>query len=230
MGVWKERAMRRHLVARASAGVILLAAIVVVALAFTAGGGRPQEIVAAQAPTLPSLPPTNPCPGCGPSGLPGNAQAAWAYPENFCLKSNAPAATYAVLYGLGRRAPGPATFFAEVQGHVRQLDTLQPGQRAVEFPALELSPGQTFLLTVWATTNGRATGQRILFGNGTTQRNATLTCDCEQQVTTTTTPISPTSTPRNTTTVPGATTTTTPISPTSTPHNTTKVGTLVPAR
>ena len=153
---------------------------------FAVSGGRPQEIVAAQVPTLPSLPPTNPCPGCGPSGQPGNGVSAWAYPENFCLPASAPNATYALWYGLSSGAPEAATFFGSIQGIVRQLDTLQPGTRAVEFPVIEVAPGETFQLTVWATTNGQANGPRILFGNGTTQRNATLTCDCEQQRTTTT--------------------------------------------
>ncbi len=215
--------MRRHLFARASALVTLFAAIVVVALGLTAAGGRPQEIVAAQVPTLPSLPPTNPCPGCGPSGLPGNGVSAWAYPENFCLPASAPNATYALWYGLAGGAPASATFFGSIQGIVRQLDTLQPGTRALEYPVIEVAPGETFELTVWATTNGLADGPRILFGNGTTQRNATLTCDCAQQrqVTTTTT------TTATTTTVPGVTTTTTPVSQTSTPRSTTTVVTLV---
>ena len=112
---------------------------------------------------------------------------------------------------------GRWTFYGEIQGTVRTLDTLGAGQQAVEFPAIEVPPGETFFLTVFATAEGAGpTGTRLPFGNGTTQRPATLTCDCVQQVTTLVTTTSSTSTTSSSTT-----STTTPVLQTSIANSTT---------
>ena len=198
---------RDHLVARILALALILGAMAFLVVTVTPRGSSGQEAVPAQAPSIPSLPPTVPCTGCGPSGQPGTGLTAFAYPEHFCLPASAPNATYAIFYGLGRRMTTRATFYGEIQGIVRTLDTLSPGQVAVEFPAVEVPPGETFQLIVYATAEGAGpNGTRLPFGNGTNQRPATLTCDCVQQVTTVVT-----------TTVPGVTTT---ISNTTTTTNT----------
>ena len=62
--------------------------------------------------------------------------------------------------------------------NVRQLDTLAPGERAIENPAITVGQGITFNLEMWATTDGTEGGPRVRFGNGQTQRFDTLTCDC----------------------------------------------------
>ena len=166
-----------------------VAAAVVIPLAASRAG--PNELVAQQVlpPGPPATPiPTAPCPTCGPTGAGPNATLrAWAYPLHFCPPGTsfanqtfvAGSALYAIVYGLGRNDTStPATFFGEINGTVRQLQTLNAGERGISLPAVIVPPGDTFFLTVWATTDGTAAGPRVLFGNGTTQRTGTLTCDC----------------------------------------------------
>jgi hypothetical protein len=117
-------------------------------------------------------------------------------------------ALYAIVYGLGRNSSTtPATFFGEINGTVRQLQTLNAGERGISLPAVIVPPGATFFLTVWATTDGTQTGPRVIFGNGTTERTGTLTCDC---VVPTVQSLPPGTTPTASTT-PGEATSTTPV-------------------
>ena len=88
---------------------------------------------------------------------------------------------YAIVYGNGADSAVPVTFFARIGNNVRQLDTLAPGERAIENPAITVGQGVTFNLEMWATTDATETGQRVRFGNGQTQRFDTLTCDCPIQ-------------------------------------------------
>jgi hypothetical protein len=98
------------------------------------------------------------------------------------------------------------------------LDTLQPGDETAEYPAIEVPPGTTFLLHVWATTNSKVDGPRVTFGNGTTERNLTLVCECPTLQT------APVTTPPNnsSTTVAGSTivqnSSTIPVQATTIPH------------
>ena len=116
---------------------------------------------------------------------------------------------YAIVYGNGPDSAVPVTFFARIGNNVRQLDTLAPGERAIENPAITVGQGVTFNLEMWATTDGTETGPRVQLGNGQTQRFDTLTCDCptSRQVTTTT---SATGTTITVTTRPGETPSTAP--------------------
>ena len=131
---------------------------------------------------------------------------------HFCPNPDG-SAEFAIIYGWGRLQTGPATFFGSIQGIVRQLRTLQPGDETAEYPTVNVQPGERFLLTVWATTNGLAGGPRVTFGNGRQERNLILVCTCPtpqtQLITTvqdtpttvgTTVPGSPTTTPRSPTT------------------------------
>ena len=136
---------------------------------------------------------------------------AWPYPLHFCPPDDpTSSAVYAIVYGNGDDSAGPVTFFARIGNNVRQLDTLAPGERAIENPAITVAQGETFNLEMWATTDGTETGPRVQFGNGQTQRFDTLTCDCpiSRQVTTTT--ISTTGTTITVTTRPGETPSTAP--------------------
>ncbi len=135
---------------------------------------------------------------------------AWSYPLHFCPPNDpTSSAVYAIVYGNGADSAVPVTFFARIGNNVRQLDTLAPGERAIENPAITVGQGVTFNLEMWATTDAKEGGQRVRFGNGQTQRFDTLTCDCplQQQVTTTT---SATGTTITVTTTPGDTPSTAP--------------------
>jgi hypothetical protein len=206
---------------RAALAVVLVAGVSAVLVPLILSRGGTGELVSAQLPPgpIPTPVPTAPCEGCGPNpGKPGGVHDfAWSYPLHFCPPNDpTSSAVYAIVYGNGRGSAGPVTFFGRIQNHVRQLDTLAPGQRAIENPAITVPQGVTFNLEMWATTDGRVGGPRVQFGNGKAQRSDTLTCDCPilQQVTTTV----------------GATGTT--VTVTSTPGETvnTASGQLVPAR
>src|SRR4029079_5737905 len=165
--------------------------------------------------TIPVLPPTFPCPLCGPSGQRGNGTTAWVYPLHFCPNADG-SAEFAVIYGLGSLYDdsATATFFGSIQGNVRQLRTLRPGDETAEYPTVNVQPGQSFLLDVWATTDGTQGGPRVTFGNGTTLREMVLVCECPTPQTLVTTV--PTTTG---TTIPGDTTTV-PAVASSVPRNT----------
>jgi hypothetical protein len=113
---------------------------------------------------------------------------AWSYPLHFCPPDDpTSSAVYAVVYGNGPDSAVPVTFFGRIQGNVRQLKTLAPGERAIENPAVTVAQGVTATLEMWATTDGTESGPRVQFGNGQNQRVDLLTCDCPivQQVATT---------------------------------------------
>jgi len=152
---------------------------------FAAVGSQTQVGATAQAQiptalTIPPLPPTFPCPLCGPSGLVDSGVVAWAYPLHFCPDDGTGDAVFAIIYGWGRNNTGPATFWGSIQGKTRELKTLQPGDETAEYPAVRVPPGDTFFLTVWATTDGTVGGPRVLFGNGTHEKDLTLVCSCPQ--------------------------------------------------
>jgi hypothetical protein len=223
---------------RLPALIIVLASIIGLG-AIMVNRETPREVISTQTPprvTVPVLPPTVPCPFCGPSGQLGNGTTAWAYPLHFCLSVNAPDATFALIYGVGRLVTQPITFFASIQQFgTRQLDTLNPGDETAEFffppnpLALTVAPGETFLLHVWATTDGTETGPRFLFGNGSTERVLTLVCECPTQQTVPPPPPPPVTTVA--TTVPGATTTIPRVATSKAQTTTTTVPfTLVPVR
>jgi hypothetical protein len=200
---------------RAALAVILVAVVSAVLVPLTLSRGGAGELVSAQIPPgpVPTPVPTAPCPGCGPNpGKPGVSDFAWSYPLHFCPPDDpTSSAVYAIVYGNGAGSAVPVTFFARIEDNVRQLDTLAPGERGIENPAITVGQGITFNLEMWATTDGTETGPRVRFGNGQTQRFDTLTCDCpiSRQVTTTTT-VTTTGTSITVTTRPGETPSTAP--------------------
>ena len=73
---------------------------------------------------------------------PGAIDFAWSYPLHFCPPDDpTSSAVYAIVYGNGADSAGPVTFFGHIQGNVRQLDTLAPGERAIENPAITVAQG-----------------------------------------------------------------------------------------
>jgi hypothetical protein len=213
-----------------------LAAAVVIPLAAARAG--PNELVAGQIlpPGPPATPiPTTPCPTCGPTGAGPNVTfRAWAYPLHFCPSGTSflnqtfveGSALYAIVYGLGANMTvASATFFAEINGTVRQLDTLTPGERDMALPAVVVPPGVSFLAHLWATTDGTQTGPRVQFGNGSTERPMTLACFCPTP-TPQTTPSTPPSSPSSSspTTTPGEATSVPPV------HTVPGTGAIPPSR
>jgi hypothetical protein len=177
---------------RAAVAVVLVAAVTAVLVPLALSRGGTGELVSAQIPPGPVPTPTatSPCTGCGPTpGPPGGVRDfAWSYPLHFCPPDDpTSSAVYAVVYGNGPQSTSTVTFFGRIQGNVRQLDTLAPGERAIENPAITVGQGVTATLEMWATTDGTEGGPRVKFGNGGTNRVDTLTCDCPivQQVATT---------------------------------------------
>ena len=167
---------------RAALAVVLIAAVLAVLVPLTLSRGGTNELVSAQIPPGPIPTPTAtvPCEGCGPNpGNPGLHDFAWSYPLHFCPPEDpTSSAVYAIVYGNGPDSAGPVTFFGRIQDNVRQLDTLAPGERAIEYPAITVGQGVTFNLEMWATTDGTEGGPRVQFGSGRTERFDTLTCDC----------------------------------------------------
>lgn len=152
-----------------------------------------------------SPPPTDPCEGCGPSGTknPGATQA-WAYPEHHCLPDGTSA--YSITFGLGKNAPAPAMFYARFPGQFdKPLGTINPGKQATVYPLTIVKPGTTIPIDVFAYST--AGGVPVQFGNGSTLREFTLTCPCEQPPPTTT-PSTPSTPPPTATgsSVPGTST------------------------
>ena len=179
---------------RAALAVVLVAAATAVLVPLALSRGGPGELVSAQVPPgpIPTPTATSPCTGCGPTPGPsrGAVDFAWSYPLHFCPPDDpTSSAVYAVVYGNGAQSTSTVTFFGRIQGNVRQLDTLAPGERAIENPAITVAQGVSAELEMWATTDGTEGGPRVKFGNGQTQRFDTLTCDCPivtpQQVATT---------------------------------------------
>ena len=149
-----------------------------------------------------------------PPGRPAGAvDFAWSYPLHFCPPDDpTSSAVYAVVYGNGPQSTNTVTFFGQIQGNVRQLKTLAPGQRAIENPAITVAQGVSAELVMWATTDGTVGGPRVKFGNGHDQRVDILTCDCpivQQQVATTVSSTGTTITVTNSST-PNVTNSTTP--------------------
>jgi hypothetical protein len=177
---------------RAALAVVLVAAATAVLVPLALSRGGTGELVSAQVPPGPVPTPTatSPCTGCGPTPGPsrGAVDFAWSYPLHFCPPDDpTSSAVYAVVYGNGPQSTSTVTFFGRIQGNVRQLQTLAPGERAIENPAVTVAQGVSAQLEMWATTDGTEGGPRVKFGNGQTQRFDTLTCDCPivQQVATT---------------------------------------------
>jgi hypothetical protein len=154
-------------------------------------------------PAAGQVPPTVPCPGCGPgSTVPGPKPFAFAYPEHFCPPELQGASRYTLRYGLGAQAVTAATFFVSINGGAPvRLETLQPGESAVS-PPITVQPGETFTVRTWATVNGKPGGPRVLFGNGAQGREDTLVCDCPPPGVDTTSSTVPGSTVPGSSTVP----------------------------
>ena len=172
--------------------VVLLVAVsfaVVVPLAALRSSSATVTVVPGQiGPGPPTTPqPTVPCDpvtGCGHA--PGTQRdVAFAWIDRYCngdaVATPPGFTTFSVNYGLGGQSSGPVQFFgvATANGVVvptSPLAILQPGQQDTRVRTAVVPNGVVFEITVTGTVI--ATGQPVIFGNGTDVRVRTAAGAC----------------------------------------------------
>jgi hypothetical protein len=164
-------------------GLVVVSVWMVIFLAASrySQGARGQVVpgpVTTPQPTVPCTPPGLPGPngGCG-KGTGIQRDVAYAWIDRFCNGGAVPTppgeTTFSVNYALGGQASGPVQFFgvAKANGVVvptAPLLVLQPGQKDTRVRTAVVPNGTLFEITLTGTVV--ATGQPVIFGNGSTTR------------------------------------------------------------
>lgn len=154
----------------------------------------PGQIVSGPPTTPQPTVPCTPVTGCG-RGPGVKRDVAFAWIDRYCNGDAVPTppgqTTFAVNYGLGGQASGPVQFtgVATVDGVVvptNPLSILQPGEKDTRIKAVVVPSGAIVEFNITGIV--LATGQPVVFGNGTDTRVRSASGACPDAPTTTTSP------------------------------------------
>lgn len=162
----------------------------------------PGQIVSGPPTTPQPTVPCTPVTGCG-RGPGVKRDVAFAWIDRYCNGDAVPTppgqTTFALNYGLGGQASGPVQFFGVATGNgvvipTAPLAILQPGEKDTRIKTVVVPSGTVFDITVTGVV--LATGQPVIFGNGTDTRARIASGSCpDAPVVTTTTSSPPTNAP-----------------------------------
>jgi len=187
------------------------AAVIVPWMALNLEMQVPNQIVPGPPTTPQPTVPCTPLSGCG-RGPGTQRDVAFAWIDRYCNGDAVPTppgfTTFAVNYGLGGQSSGPVQFHGSVTVNGAAFPTdplaiLQPGQKDTRIKAAVIPIDAVVLFDITGTV--LATGQPVIFGNGTSTRIRTASGGC-----------------------PGAPATTTPTVVTSVPINSVPPGAIFP--